>query len=857
MPSSENSPPRAIPCDGRGPPHGNPADPSWEGRDGRLGYLAKMFPRISETFILKEVLALREHGIGVQIYSLMPPTRDRRMHPEAARLLDEVEVLPEPGRPYFRQFIADYLGALRRRPRATLRETLRVLLRPRQRTFRRLSRAVALAARLRRDRISHLHAAWAHTPASVARISARLTGIPWAMAGHAKDIHLSRRSSLRKKLHAARYTLTCTAANVSLLTDIAGPPQGGTPPPEIALYYHGVNTERFSPAQDAGGGDAGGPALIVSVGRLVPKKGFDFLLQAAAMLRQQGLDFRLEIIGEGELRAALESQARELGISDIVELRGMLVQDDVRAAYARASCMTLASRITARGDRDGIPNTLAEAMACGVPVVATSLASIQELITDEETGLLVPPQDAVALAEALRRLLTDADLRRRLGRAGRQAVVGRFDAATWEARTAARLKRSLAIEKVLYLSADRGVPVCGSKGASVHVRSVVHALRGLGVGVRIVTTRRGPAIGAGVAAPLIQTGIHGKRKERVEKLARRLRGGPPLERALLRLIDNFLVYPETLRQARAWHPDLIYERYALTAVAGSLIARRLKIPHILEVNAPLAAEENRYRDLRLGGLARAAERWILRRADRVVVVSEALARFARQQGVAAERILVLPNAIDPCLFHPKRDGHRVRESLQLGGDFLIGFSGTLKPWHGVAHLLRALAGTRTTAPRLKLLVIGDGPEREPLAGLARELGIADRVTFAGAVRHERVGEYVAACDVLTAPYGPLEDHWFSPLKVGEYLALGRPVIASAIGQVGETLGEAQGVVLVPPGDEQSLAAAITELAEDPARCEALARAAATATAWTWTALARRILSAAEEARQQIWKWDDA
>ncbi len=627
----------------------------WDGRTGHVGYVAKMFPRISETFILNEVLALRRHGIPLRLYSLMPPTRDARTHPEAQALLPEVTVLPQPGWPALWGFLGDLGFCLKGAPGATLRELLRFLCRPVRRRYRRLFRAVSLGARLRRDRVAHLHAAWAHTPASVARIAARLTGIPWSMAGHAKDIHLSRPSSLAKKLGSARFTLACTEAHRALLQEIGAPEEHDLPRPSILLNYHGVDLDYFSPAEDSPAEETPTP-LIVSVGRLIPKKGFDLLIGAAAALRDRGVAFRMEIIGEGRLRQALRERIRFFGLQRSVTLRGMLVKNEVREAYRRAACVVLASRIAPNGDRDGIPNTLAEAMACGLPVVATRLPSIEELVQDGETGLLVPPENMRALADALETVLRDRGVRRRLGEQARRHVSEMFRAESWTARVAERLETSRGIEKVLYLSADRGVPVQGSKGASVHVRSVVKALGQLGVRSLVLTTRRGPEEGPAAAAPLVETGARGRWKTLAARLSGWVRGGPVLERELLRLFDNVFMYREARRQARAWHPDLVYERYSLTAVAGALVARRLSLPFFLEVNAPLADEETRFRGLRLARLTHGLERWVFRRADRVIVVSQPLAQHARALGVRPERIVVLPNAVDPELFHPARDG---------------------------------------------------------------------------------------------------------------------------------------------------------------------------------------------------------
>jgi len=814
---------------------------------GTLGYLAKMFPRISETFILKEVLALRREGVPVRIYSTLPPTRDRLMHPEARRLLPEVRVLPPVAWARAIEFLRLLAGIYRRQPAATAREISRLLLPPRPRRFRRLWRSVFLIEWLRRDRVAHLHAAWAHTPASIARTVSRLSGIPWSMGAHAKDIHLSKPESLTKKLCAARFTLTCTRSNLKLLSGLHPPlpiPDGIAS--KVTLHYHGVNTEYFSPGANGG---SRGKVRILSVGRLVPKKGFEVLLDAAARLMRQGLAFRLEIVGEGALRPRLERRIAALGLRDQVLLTGMRTREEVRDRYRAADIMVLASRITSRGDRDGVPNTLAEAMACGVPVVASRLPSIAELVVDRVNGLLVPPEDPQALAEALRTLAVNPARRRAYGQQARRRVLESFPAARWEQETVARLRRALDIERVLYVSADRGVPVRGHKGASVHVRSVVKALASRDIRCVILAARTGPGDGPSVSAPTIHAATPG----RVKRLVRRLAGSPPLEKALLRLTDNLFLYRRAREITRLWHPDVIYERYALNAIAGSLLARRLRVPHLLEVNAPLADEEGRFRGLRLTWLTHRLERWILNRADRLIVVSAELRRHAVGLGVPAERILVLPNAVDRDRFHPRSDPEAAREGSGLG----IGFSGTLKPWHGLHHLLDAIASGGDALADARLLVVGDGPERPALERRAARLGIAGRIRFVGAVPHDRVAEYLRGCDVLVAPYGPMNDFWFSPLKVAEYRALGRPVVASRIGQLAEHLDEQQGVVLVPPGDVRALTAALTRLVTDPAHRTHLARAAAAAPVWTWKDLVGHVLRSAEGARRQAWRWHHA
>jgi len=828
----------------------DPAPSPWEGRSGSVGYLAKMFPRISETFILEEIQALRRHGVPVKIYSLLAPTRDARVHPEAQDLVPETYVLPEPRWSSMPRFVANLWACFRVRPSGTTKQVLRLLQEPRRRSFRRLVRAADLAVRLRRDHVAHLHAAWAHGPASVARIAGRLTGIPWSMGAHAKDIHLSRPSSLAKKLAAARFSLACSTASQETLRQFAVRRASGLPETEIALLHHGVDTGYFAPAARV---EEDHP-IIVSVGRLVPKKGFDVLLEAASLLAARGHAFRLEILGEGSERDRLETRIAELGLGDRAHIRGMCVREEVREALRRAACFTLACRTTEDGDRDGIPNTLAEAMACGLPVVSTSLPGIEELVQDGENGLVVPPENPSALADALARLLDDRNLRGVLGARARDCVSRTFNAHAAGERRARRFGRALGIEKVLYVSADRGVPVRGDKGASVHVRSVLSAFRDLGIESAVLTRRAGPEDGPEAAAPVFEA-TSGKRWKGVAAwLAGWTRGGEPGERAILRLIDCAALYRQGRQLVEGWRPDLIYERYALTSFAGAWLAGYLAVPFLLEVNSPLADEEASYRGLRLAWLARWMERRLARRADFVVAVSEGVRRHVLGLGVPRERILLLPNAVDPKLFHPDHDGRDVRRLHDLDGDFVVGFCGSLKPWHGVDRLLDAVASASPEVPHLRVLVVGHGPEREALEQRTVALGIQDRVRFAGAVAHAQVPEHLAACDVLVAPYEPVERFYFSPLKLAEYLRAGRPVVASAVPGLPEAFDPRTPVRWIPPGDTGALVEALVACAKTPA-VAGERNDTAGPPIWAWTDVARRVLEAGEEARRRLWSWN--
>ena len=215
-------------------------------------------------------------------------------------------------------------------------------------------------------------------------------------------------------------------------------------------------------------------------------------------------------------------------------------------------------------------------------------------------------------------------------------------------------------------------------------------------------------------------------------MVRLFRGGEPLKRAILRLLDNFWIHAAARRIVSTWKPDVVYERYALTAFAGAWLARDIGVPFVLEVNAPLASEEQGFRNLRLGALAYGIERMLLRRADRVIVVSRALHEWVVSHGVPAERVLVLPNAGVAGWSVSESDARAVRAREGLDDDaFVVGFCGSLKPWHGVTHLLEAAARAAETIHNLRVLIVGDGPERQALERRAAALGVSYRTRFVG------------------------------------------------------------------------------------------------------------------------------
>ena len=391
-------------------------------RPRRVAFVLKGYPRLSESFIAQEIAALERRGLDILIVSLRRPT-DAKTHPVHAEVRAPIVYLPEylyrePVRVLrawlkVRKWPA-YLGARRQWLRDLARDAT-------PNRIRRFGQALVLAAELPGD-VERLHAHFLHTPASVTRYAAMLNGLPWTGSAHAKDIWTIPEWEKREKLASCAWLVTCTAANHAHLAALA-------PPGRVELVYHGVDLARFAghPAdpEPRDGRDPRNPVVILSVGRLVEKKGTDVLLEALARLPAD-LHWRLVHAGGGPLKGALQRRARALGISERIAWRGALPQDELLREYRAADLFALACRIARDGDRDGLPNVLMEAQSQSLACVATRVAAIPELIEDGATGLLVDPESPDPLCKALADLIGDPQKRRRLGRAGHSRLVARF-----------------------------------------------------------------------------------------------------------------------------------------------------------------------------------------------------------------------------------------------------------------------------------------------------------------------------------------------------------------------------------------------------------------------------------------------
>lgn len=397
-----------------------------------------------------------------------------------------------------------------------------------------------------------------------------------------------------------------------------------------------------------------------------------------------------------------------------------------------------------------------------------------------------------------------------------------------------------------YLCGDPGIPALGDKGASIHVRQVVAALREAGDEVLLLARGRGGASGT-TGGP--SGALPGLWLSTEPSFAPRWRAVTPDQDGLSRDLAALSGMRRFGRAAapvlRAHAPDLLYERLSLFGAAGLGLARRQGLPLLLEVNAPLVEEQARWRGLHLRPVAARVEDEVLRGADRVLVVSQTLADWARTRGVPAGRIVVLPNGVDPRPFaaDPAAVAAQRRE-LGLAPGPVLGFVGGLRPWHGVAGLLEAAARLRDQGRAFQLLIVGDGPLRAELVALSQSLGLVELVRFTGAVPHEAVPPLLALMDVAVAPYAAGGDggFYFSPLKVFEYMAAARPVVAADIGQLRAIVNPGHTGLLYRAGDAAALAETIGRLLDDPQQARRMGRQALE-TVWaehTWASRAQTI-----------------
>ena len=384
----------------------------------RIAYLLRMYPRFSQTFIVNEILALQEQGVDIRIASLKRPT-DGVFHESIARVQGTVD--------YFPEFAVSELGRFRRAIWSRCRKDARSLIGGAWQTLRHggakwidLLQAAYLLRWVKKNQIDHVHVHFGTNEATVAWLANQLGGLSYSMTLHAFDIFRDTvdRRLLAKKINDSRFAVTVSEFNARFLRDQIA----GVRPQKVRVAYNGIDLNRFAPSSEVRE-----DGLVFAVGRLIEKKGFIQLVRAAARLRDQGRTIRCVIAGEGVERKKLEREIQRLNLAKDVDLVGSMEQNEVALMMRRASVFALPCVEAKDGNVDALPTVLLESIATGCPSVSTKVSGVPEIIEDDVSGLLVPPADDAALADAIKRILDDPMTSARLSAGGRERAESRFN----------------------------------------------------------------------------------------------------------------------------------------------------------------------------------------------------------------------------------------------------------------------------------------------------------------------------------------------------------------------------------------------------------------------------------------------
>ncbi len=387
-----------------------------------IAFIVKGYPRISETFIAQEIFALEKEGFKIHIFSLRGP-REKISHQLNKNIRAKIYYIPEyiyksPLRVFFSWIKIRKLPGYKVSKKEWLRD-LKKDFTPNR--IRRFAQAIVLSNEIPKT-IQHLHSHFIHTPTSVAYYTSKILKIPYSISAHAKDIWTIEEWEKKKKIKDALWVTTCTEYNFKHLLSLS-------PFSNIHLIYHGIDFERFPITNNIRSKNTGldkeFPVIILSIGRLVEKKGFDILLRSLSFLPSE-LNWKLEHIGSGPLKKDLEKLSIKLGLSKKINWNGSMTHERIINFYKKSDIFVLASKITSSGDRDGIPNVLMEAQSQALPCISTSLPSIEELIINNDTGILVESGSTSKLTEAIIKLIKNPKKRELIGYAGQKRVKEKF-----------------------------------------------------------------------------------------------------------------------------------------------------------------------------------------------------------------------------------------------------------------------------------------------------------------------------------------------------------------------------------------------------------------------------------------------
>ena len=748
-----------------------------------IAVLVKRFPKLSETFILHEVLALEALGWPVTLFTLHPPT-DELTHADVARVRAHIIQLP-------------------------MRDPAKTLARE-------------CAAR----GIAHIHAHFADDPADIARVAAAKAGLGFSISAHAKDIYLADPKQARRSLRAARFVTTCTSHNAEYLRRLVP----GVP---VAKLYHGIDCAKFA----CTGHVRDNPPLILSVGRLRTKKGFDTLIRACALLQNEGREFACEIMGYGPELANLRQLIASLGLARQITLRGKQPHEEIIRRIGVASLFALPCRIDADGDRDGIPNVILEAMAARLPVVSTDVSGVPEVITDGHTGLLVSSDDPQALAGAMARLLDDTALAERLAASAHAVVTDRFGSG----------RDMAALDRMLLTATGEGPGSIGYfiKGfprlSESFIANEVLLLEQLGKHVTVFAGARGDDLAAPVLArlqaPLAYLPAAGSVSRnslwqwlrivlpafgpahlrlirraprqwrdglvRAVRLARQYRhaDGRRFKRSYLKQFAQAGAVAEALERAGVNH---LHGHFCHSATTISWLAADMAgVPFSFTAHAK-DIYQTRHNPGDLLGRKVAA-------AQFVTTCTAANHDHMSERVDDAGKLHTVYHGLDTAFFHPVERRHQ--------GPARILAVGRHVEKKGFDVLLAALAELRRRGTEFHFRLIGeDGPATPALARLLAEYCLGDCCTIAPPEPREQLRASYHAADVFVLPcrIDDSGDRDGIPNVLAEAMATGLAVLSTNVSGIPEIVDDGVNGLLVAPDHVGELADALEILCRDAA-----------------------------------------
>lgn len=387
-------------------------------------------------------------------------------------------------------------------------------------------------------------------------------------------------------------------------------------------------------------------------------------------------------------------------------------------------------------------------------------------------------------------------------------------------------KSKLSQRKMLFLRTDielayDNVTVGGSVS---HVKGIVNAFHELGYEIT--------AIGTGHIE-----GIHASRSYVASPWIIR-----DIPRELVELMASIAVYRKAKRFLGEAQLDFIYQRYSMYNFAGVWLARKFNIPLVLEANNSEVSMRLQFSRMTYPKFGKVMERWILSKADQIVSVAKITKDTFIGMGLDGDRIQVIPNGADPKVFYPKPKEEKLLKHYGLEGKIIIGFIGCFYPWHGLEYLCRAIPGAVQEQPELHFLFVGDGDERPKLQDILDKNGMSGHVTFTGFVKHVEIPDYLSIMDIVVSPHAPWKEFFGSPIKLFEYMSAGKPIVASAVGQIAEVIQNGYSGILVTPGEIKELVDGVVLLAgKESLRVELSTHARQTILdRYSWTSHANKI-----------------